>query len=233
MNIVISGGTKGIGLAIIKKFARRWANIVFCARSIEDVKKLEFSLQKRYPQQRFAGYSLDISKTDQVKEFGEKVLSFFDIIDILIHNAGMFIPSHIIEEEDGIIEQLIETNVYSAYHLTRTLLPQFLKQQDGHIFTLCSIASIWVHPHSSSYSISKFALLWFSKALREELKPHNIRVTAVLPGATLTSARWNTEYTADRFMPTSDIAKMIYSVRKLSKRSVVEEIIIRPQFGDL
>jgi short-subunit dehydrogenase len=105
--------------------------------------------------------------------------------------------------------------------------------KDGYIFNMCSIASIMAYPNGGSYSISKFALLGMTKVLREELKPHGIRVTAIMPGATLTASWEGVDLPAERFMKPEDVAETIYTAYALSKQSVVEEILIRPQLGDL
>jgi short-subunit dehydrogenase len=98
---------------------------------------------------------------------------------------------------------------------------------------MCSIASIKAYPNGGSYAISKFALLGFSKVLREELKEFNIRVTAVLPGATRTASWDGVDLPEDRFMRAEDVAETVFSAYSISERSVVEEIIIRPQLGDI
>jgi short-subunit dehydrogenase len=88
------------------------------------------------------------------------------------------------------------------------------------------------YPNGGSYTISKFALLGFSKCLREELKDEGIRVTAVMPGATLTPSWEGAGYPAERFMPPEDVAESIFGAYELSDRTVVEEMILRPQKGD-
>jgi short-subunit dehydrogenase len=103
----------------------------------------------------------------------------------------------------------------------------------GHVFNMCSIASIKAYPNGGSYAISKFALLGFSKVLREELKEFNVRVTAVLPGATRTASWDGVDLPEDRFMRAEDVAETVFSAYSISERSVVEEIIIRPQLGDI
>ncbi len=96
-------------------------------------------------------------------------------LDILVNNAGCFIPGKISEEPDGVLEKLMDTNLYSAYYLTRGLLPLLKKSNKGHIFNMCSVASILPYENGGSYSITKYALLGFSKCLREELK-HDGRI---------------------------------------------------------
>jgi len=129
-------------------------------------------------------------------------------------------------------------NLYSAYHLTRTLLPKMMHQQNtsgsrGHIFNICSIASLKSYKNGGSYSISKFALAGFSKNLREEMKPYGIKVTAVYPGAVYTDSWAGSGIDPKRIMEASDIAEMIYASAQLSPQATVEDIVLRPQLGDL
>ena len=98
---------------------------------------------------------------------------------------------------------------------------------------MCSIASLQAYHNGGAYSISKFALYGFSKNLREEMKAYNIKVTSVLPGAALTDSWIDSGISADRIMEAGDIAKMILASSKLSPQACVEEIIMRPQLGDL
>jgi short-subunit dehydrogenase len=131
------------------------------------------------------------------------------------------------------LETLMEVNLYSAYYLTRAVLPLMLPQRAGHIFNMCSIASIIAYPNGGSYTISKFALLGFSKSLREEMKPKGIKVTAILPGATWTDSWRGADFPENRLMQASDIAKAVWAAYQMSGAAVVEELVIRPQLGDL
>jgi short-subunit dehydrogenase len=108
-----------------------------------------------------------------------------------------------------------------------------IKQKSGHIFNICSIASLNAYANGGAYSISKFALLGFSKNLREEMKPNGIKVTAVLPGATMSASWKGASIDPNRIMEANDIATMVYAASQLSAQAVVEDIILRPQLGDL
>jgi short-subunit dehydrogenase len=151
----------------------------------------------------------------------------------LINNAGVFLPGKVHDEEDGILEKTMQTNLYSAYYLTQKLVPSMMAKRNGYIFNMCSVASIKAYPNGGSYSVSKFALLGFSKCLREELKEYNIKVTSILPGATLTDSWSGTDLPESRFSKSEDIADLIYSITQLSAFSVVEDLVIRPQLGDI
>jgi short-subunit dehydrogenase len=187
---------------------------------------------------RFPGITIhakpfDLSIKEQAKGFGHWVLETGVSVDVLVNNAGLFIPGSVHDEEEGTLEKMIEVNLYSAYHLTRVLVEKMIQQKSGHIFNMCSIASFQAYNNGGAYSISKFALAGFSKNLREEMKPHGIKVTTVYPGAALTDSWAGSGVDPKRIMEASDISKMIYSCTQLSPQACAEDIIIRPQFGDL
>lgn len=232
MIVLITGASKGIGKAIAKIFAEAGHTLLIGSRGEKDLYDTVSLLQTIYPQCTVKAKPVDMRVKDAVREFGAWSLEF-GVPDIVINNAGQFMPGSIYEEGDGVLEQMIEVNLYSAYYLTKTVLPAMIEAKRGHIFNICSIASLHAYANGGSYSISKFALLGFSKNLREELKPFGIKVTAVCPGATL-SASWDgMEIDPKRIMEAADIAKMVYAATQLSPQAVVEDIILRPLYGDL
>jgi len=228
-SIIISGGSQGIGKALVKKFLENGFQVFTCARNAE---KLE-SLKSEFNDPLLHTFVADLSNKKQVSNFAQWILNQETKIDVLINNAGYFLPGQIQNEEDGVLESQIEANLYSAYHLTKAILPSMQKSNSGHIFTICSTASITAYTAGGSYCISKFALLGFTKVLREELKTQGIKVTAVLPGATLTPAWDGVNLPDSRFIPAEDIANTIFSAYMMSASTVIEEILIRPQLGDI
>lgn len=233
MNVVITGASKGFGRAIAEIFAANGHNLYICSRNEVALYKAMEELLTRYPDSKIKAKARDISKKEEAVAFGQWVLANAYNIDVLVNNAGRFIPGSIHNEAEGALEEMIQTNLYSAYHLTRTLLPAMIKRKTGHIFNLCSVASLNAYADGGAYSISKFALHGFSKNLREELKPHNVKVTAVFPGAAYTDS-WNgSGVDPKRIMEATDISAMIYASAQLSPQACVEEIIMRPQLGDL
>ncbi len=233
MNIVITGSSKGFGRAIAEKFSLPSNTIYLCARHEEALKTTVMELQQTFPNTIFKYKCVDLSIAEQAITFGKWVLSQSNTIDILINNAGQFVPGSIYNEPNGALEAMIRTNLYSAYHLSRTILPNMMEKKSGHIFNICSIAALQAYPNGGSYSISKYALLGFSKNLREELKPYGIKVTAVCPGAAYTDSWAASGINPERIMQANDIAAMIYAASKLSPQAVVEDIIMRPLLGDL
>jgi NADP-dependent 3-hydroxy acid dehydrogenase YdfG len=128
---------------------------------------------------------------------------------------------------------MIAANLYSAYNVTRSLIGKMIQQKSGHIFNICSIASLQAYKNGGAYSISKYALAGFSRNLREEMKEHNIKVTAVYPGAAFTDSWAGSGIDPKRIMAARDIAEMVFTATQLSPQACVEDIILRPQLGDL
>ena len=184
--IVVSGGSQGIGRAIISKFAAEGFDAVTCARHAADLEVLKMQMEKLYPGSTTFFRQTDMSVKSEVQAFADYVLSLERPVSVLVNNAGYFDPGEIATEPDGNLESMINANLYSAYHLTRGLVQHMKSRKAGHIFNMCSIASIQAYENGGSYAISKAAMLGLSRCLREELKSHRVRVTAVMPGATKT-----------------------------------------------
>ena len=230
--IVVTGGTKGIGRAILNRFAQAGFDVATCARKQQELTDLKQQLESAYGVKAFVKQA-DMSVIDQVKDFVKYILALQRPVDVLVNNAGYFVPGSVISEPEGSLESMINSNLYSAYYTSRGLASKMMEQREGHIFNICSIASIEAYPNGGSYAISKFAMLGLSKVLREELKEVGVRVTAVLPGATRTASWDGVDLPDERFMKVEDVAETIFAAHALSKRSVVEEILIRPQLGDI
>lgn len=233
MNIVITGASQGIGRAIAERFATAGNRLLLCARHESPLRELSQHLGRDFPGAAVAYQTADLSQKADVHAFSKWVLSQTDAVDILVNNAGTYTPGDVTGEPDGTLEHLMNTNVYSAYYLSRDLLPSMMARKSGHIFNICSIASLQAYPHGGSYSITKYALAGLSANLRHELMEHRIKVTSVFPGAVWTTSWDGSGVDPDRIMKASDIAEMIYSSSSLSPQACVEEIVIRPQRGDL
>jgi short-subunit dehydrogenase len=240
MNIVVTGASKGIGKVIAEIFAANGHHLFLCARGELALYKTVEELTTRYPDVSIKAKPSDLGKKEEAIAFGNWCLSFA-VPDILVNNAGQFEPGSVHNEPDGLLENQMAVNLYSAYYLTRTLLPKMMERPPasagspgrGHIFNMCSIASLHAYENGGAYSVSKYALHGFSKNLREEMKPFNIKVTSVFPGAVFTDSWGNFDNRNKRIMEADDIAKMIYAATQLSPAACVEDIVIRPQLGDL
>ncbi len=230
--IVVTGGTKGIGKAIIEKFASNGHNIVTCSRTKSQLVTINSEIETKY-KTSLHYLEVDLSERRDIEMFANFIRSLDEPVEALINNVGFYIGGQLHSEDEGILEEMMKANVYSAYYLTRGLVEDMIARKQGHIFNICSVASIKVFPNGGSYSVSKFALYGMTKLFREELKEYNIKVTAVLPGATFTSSWDENEVNPDRIVKPTDVAEAIFSAFSLSPNAVIEEMIIRPQLGDL
>jgi short-subunit dehydrogenase len=230
--VVVTGGTKGIGRSLVERFASEGYELITCSRNLEDLQQLKSDVDSTSGSKVHIMAS-DLSKKSEVIRFSQYVLGITQKIAVLVNNTGVFIPGSIQDEPEGNLELMMNTNLFSAYHLTRNLLPAMKKQKKGHIFSISSIAGITAYASGGSYSITKYAMQGFTKCLREEMKELGIKVTAVLPGATLTASWEGVDLPESRFMKSEDVADAVWSAFAMSDRTVVEEIILRPQLGDI
>lgn len=231
--IAITGATAGIGRAIADRFAREGWALALASRTESDLKEVKREILNAYPQADVLVQAVDVRKRKELEQFVGAIESRWNRLDVLINNAGVFIPGALLEEEDGNLELMVETNLYSAYYGTRAAMPVLEKSKPAHIFNMCSIASITAYPNGGSYAISKWAQLGWNNCLRAELKDENIKVTAILPGATWSRSWEGADLPPDRLMDAEHVAHMVYAAWDLPPKSTVEEIIIRPQEGDL
>lgn len=232
MNIVITGASKGIGAAIAKVFAAEGHRLLLCARTETALKAFVTELKVTCQNENIFYFVADVSVKEEVQAFANFCLSF-GAPDVLVNNAGSYTPGNVLSEPDGALENMLQTNLLSAYYLSRFLVPAMKEKRSGHIFNISSIAALQAYEGGGGYSISKFALNGFSANLRHELKEHQIKVTTVMPGAVLTDSWKDFDNSQSRIMEAEDIAQMLHACSKLSSQAVVEEMIIRPQLGDL
>ena len=233
MNAVITGASRGIGRATAEMMATHGYDLYLCSQNEYRLLQTIEELKKDFPQITIEGQAFNMREKKQANLFGEWILGKNITIDILVNNVGTYIPGNVSDEPDGALEEMLEVNLFSAYHTTRAILPRMKADKTGHIFTICSIASLAAYPGGGAYGISKYALLGFTKNLRHELKAHGIKVTAIIPGAVYTDSWKGSGVPEDRIMEDRYIARIIYACSQLSMQAVVEEIVVRPQLGDL
>ncbi len=230
--ILVTGGGKGIGRSICIRFAQAGFHVIACGRTLDTLESLQNDIQN-------TGGSCWIDTCDvrdplAIAAFVAKaIVENNESIDVLVNNAGIFIPGQIHNEENGVYEDTMRTNVDGTYHFCRNVIPLLKKSNSAHIFNICSTASITPYANGGSYCISKYAQYGLTKVLREELKEYNIKVSAVLPGATLTDSWKGTDLPPERFLQPETVAKIIYNSYDLGRNGVVEDLLIRPMAGDI
>lgn len=225
--VLVTGASRGIGRAIAERFAREGCTVIACARGLDGLGEL------RAAQPQIEAVACDMRDDAAVDALARDVLSKHGAVDLLVNNAGAFRPGDIAGEADDALLEMLQANLFGAYRLTKRLLPGMVEHRSGMVLNVCSTASIAAYPNGGSYSIAKHALYGFSRNLREQMKPHGVRVVALLPGATLTASWEGVPLPPERLMPAADVADMAWAAWAMSPRTVIEDIVMRPQLGDI
>jgi len=233
MNIVITGASKGMGKTIAVLMASKGANLALCARNNNDLLLLKKELQQQYPKINIYIESVDCAKKEAVLHFAQNVLDYFGHIDILVNNVGIFKPANILDEDDDALENHMNVNLYAPYFLYKKIGKSMRERKSGTIINICSVASKEIIVSAGSYCVTKTALLSLNNIMREELKKHDVKVTAILPGSTFTSSWEGVQIPREEFVQAEDIAEMVYSVINISKGANVDEITIKPLHGQI
>ena len=230
MKALITGASKGIGKSIAEKLAKNGYDLVLLARNKSDLDKLKEELLMFG--NAVSIYQLDCSNQKDIKEFFKVAEKDVNDLNVLVNNVGVFLTGSIFEEsdEDFIYQQ--QTNVNAAYFFSKFFGAKMAPVNSGHIFNICSIASKYPKVDAGSYSVTKAAMLSLNNALREELAKSLVKVTAFLPGATLTSSWEDTTIPKDKFVQPEDIADLLFAVLNLSAGANVDEIQITPLLFD-
>ena len=231
--VVVTGGSSGIGLATAKRFCKEGDQVLIVARTKQNLEESIAEVEALNLPGSIQYFSADCADSQDIDSLVDFITNTFGGCDVLVNNAGIFVPGALHSEDEDNFELMVNVNLKSAYLLTKRLYPLLLKSNKADIVNVSSIAAITAYPNGGSYAIAKAGLLAFSNNLREELKEQNVRVTAILPGATYTNSWAGVEVEENRLMPADDIADCIFMACNLSRRSVVEQMIVRPQLGDL
>lgn len=226
MNAVITGASKGIGRAIALELAKEGFNLAVCARNENDLTQLKIELSTYGVDVQT--YSIDCAIKDDLNRFLQNIKRTWSNVDVLVNNAGAYIPGDLLDEPDDVFELQQNTNVNAVYYLSKEIGKLMRNAGKGHVFNICSIASKQIVDHAGSYSVTKAAMLSLNHVLRKELSAYGVKVTAILPGATLTSSWKDTEIPAEKFVLPEDVATLISTVLNLSSGVNVDEIVLTP-----
>lgn len=226
MNAIITGATKGIGRAIAIRLAEEGYNLAICSRNEEELIAFKGALE--YTGVKVFTFKADLSQKAEVYNFCNAVQERMAEADVLVNNTGTFLTGSLLDEPDDQFESQLDLNLKAAYYCGKFFGKMMRQRQSGHIFNICSVASKQNAENAGSYSVTKAALFSLNNVFREELSKYNVKVTAVLPGSTLTSSWEGTSMPAERFVKPEDIAAAIASVLSLSTGANVDEITIKP-----
>ncbi|MCR8558744.1 SDR family oxidoreductase [Mucilaginibacter sp. BJC16-A38] len=232
-NALITASTKGMGRAIAIAFAKEGINLAVCSRNASDLDAFKSELSAINPNIKIVTSVTDVSIKQQLLDFAAAAEAQLGAIGIIVNNAGIYEYSSILDDADGTLEKHVNTNLAPAYELYRYFGKKMINACDGHIFNICSVASLSPIAEAGTYSVTKYALLGLNKVMRTEMQPHGIKVTAVIPGSTLTDSWKGTQVDKDKMVLPEDVASAIVNIYKMSSGANVDEIVITPTYGQI
>lgn len=222
-NALITGAGKGIGKAIAIALAKEGVNVILVARTQADVDQLAGEVNQFGV--KSLALSADVSDINSVNAAVEKALAEFKTIDILINNAGIGAFGKFLELEPADWERIIQVNLMGTYYTTRAVIPQMIERQMGDIINISSTAGLNGNAVTSAYSASKFAVMGLTDSLMQEMRKHNIRVTALTPSTVATDLAIDLKLTdgnPEKVMQSEDVAELIIAQLKLNRRVFIK-----------
>ncbi len=234
MVVLITGASQGLGAAIASAFAAeygRTARLALVSRNAEALESVAAACRLRSATAE--AFPCDVTDDAAVGALAHAVTERLGVPTVLVNNAGRFTPGGLAETTPAAFREMVEVNLTSAFLVSRAFLPAMLARGSGRVFMMGSVASVRGYPGGLAYGAAKHGLLGLARALREETKGSGIGITTLLPGATETPSWDGSGIDPARLMPADDIARVVVEMAGLSARSVVEEILIRPDGGDV
>ncbi|HZY35897.1 MAG TPA: SDR family oxidoreductase [Mucilaginibacter sp.] len=232
-NAIITAATKGMGRAIATTFAKEGVNLAICSRNGDDLSAFKMEVAGINPEVKVFTSVTDCSIKQQVLDFAASAERELGPISIIVNNVGIYTWSSILDDSEDAFQKHVSINLGSAYELYRFFGKKMIAAKSGHIFSICSVAAIDPLPEAGIYSVTKYALLGLSKVMRTEMQPHGVKVTAIIPGSTLTNSWAGMAVDKEKMVLPEDIASAIISAYKMSAGANVEEILIKPTYGQV
>ena len=225
---LVTGGTRGIGRAIVRALVDEGATVIITARNERDLESAVSHFNQPSPASAF-GYTCDVRDYDQVKSLFRVIEEDFNGIDILVNNAGIGLFESVESMTPENFRAVIETNLCGVFYCCHEAIPLMKQRGGGHIINISSLAGTNAHPRMAAYNASKFGLNGFSEALMQEVRQDNIKVSYIMPGSV------NTEFGGDE--PTDekswqlqpqDIAEVVVHLLTAPDRTLSSRVEIRP-----
>ena len=224
---IVTGGSRGIGLAIAKKFAELDAEVVITARKQEELDKAAKEI--RGNRGRCEGIRCDVSSLSDVQQLAEKLGGRRGKLKIVVNNAGIggfSTPLHQLDPDTW--DKIINTNLRGVFYMMRAFAPALIENGGGDIINISSLAGKNALPNGAAYAASKWGLNGLSYSAAEELRGHNIRVTVVCPGSVNTELSPHLGKSVSKMLRPDDVAHVVAMIVTQAPQSFASEILLRP-----
>jgi short-subunit dehydrogenase len=232
-NALITGSTKGMGRAISIAFANEGISVAICSRNEKELLNFKNELLAINPGIKVFAQVADGSNKAELLKFAAAAGQELGFIDIVVNNLGMYTYSSILDDTDDAFEKQINTNLMPTYELYRHFGKTMIAARKGHFFNICSVAALNPIAQAGTYSVTKYALLGLTKVMRLEMQDYGVKVTAIIPGSTLTDSWKDAVVEKDKMVLPEDIASAIINIYNMSAGANVDEMIIKPAPGQL
>jgi short-subunit dehydrogenase len=232
--VLVTGASQGIGAAIAKVFAgelRGRVQLALVARNAGNLAKVARACARSGA--KVDVFPCDVTQEEAVTALAGRVQEQLGVLDVLINNAGKFIPASFLTTSVADFDAAISANLRSLFLVARGFAPAMVQRGRGDVFNMSSVAGLQPYPGGAAYCAAKFGVTGLSKVMRAELRETGVRVCTVYPGATVSPSWAGSGVAEERMMPAEDVARAFFDVYRLSRRTVVEEIVLRPQRGDV
>jgi NAD(P)-dependent dehydrogenase (short-subunit alcohol dehydrogenase family) len=223
---LITGASRGIGLAIARSLAAMGAKLGLCARDPERVNSVAAEFERQ-------GASVvavpgDLSRPGDIAPIVQKTEQSFGSIEILVNNAGIgyFGPTH--EASEANWDAVLDTNLKSVFLLSRAVAPGMIARRGGHIVNIASLAGKNAFAGGGIYCASKWGLLGLTECMAEDLRPHGIRVSAVCPGSVATDFSLQSRKDRQKMLQPEDVAHAVAMILTQASQSFISEVLLRP-----
>jgi len=224
---IVTGGSRGIGLAIAKKLDDLGAEVIIAARNVAELEKASFQIRGVSGKCEYA--RCDVSSQADVEALAQRVKTRSDRLKIVVNNAGVggfSAPLH--ETDPETWDKIMNTNLRGVYHMIRAFAPTLISNGGGDIVNISSLAGKNALPNGATYSASKWGLNGLSYSVAEELRGHNIRVTVVCPGSVNTDLSPHTGKDFSKMLQPADVAHVVGMIVTQAPQSFASEILLRP-----
>ena len=226
MNAIITGSSRGLGLAIATRFAQEGMNVAISSRKEADVLKAKKDIKKVNSKVQVLAHAVDFGDKNSVEAYVKHIQTEWKSIDIVVNNAGIYFEDYIDTDIEENLEKILNINLFSAVRINKAVIESMKKNKKGVIIHIVSIAAKQHREDAATYSISKMALKSYNDLMRDSLKKYGIKVIALYPGAMDTSSWDGISVDKNKMIQMRDMTGTIMNAINLSENTSIEEIII-------